>query len=85
MSLTREQVEPGVTVIVPKGADVIRPGLTYQLRIKTADSSHMVGCVFVAGYLLRADGSPSTAKHAYRVADIELAAIDLAPTPAMAG
>jgi hypothetical protein len=75
--ITRDRVRPGVTVLVPETADLTRPRISYKLRIRAAYDSHRPGCVFVGGDLLRLDGTPTTRKHPYRVADLHLASIEL--------
>ena len=81
MPMTREQVRPGVTVLVPRDADRTRPGMTYKLRIAAAYDGHEPSWVRVDGRVLRLDGTEGQRRYPTRCADLHLASLDLVAEP----
>lgn len=67
--MTPSDITPGITVLVPIGADLRRPSRPYRLRVTVAWPG-TGGMVRVGGHLQRLDGTPSGRMHGYREADV---------------
>jgi hypothetical protein len=80
--VNRDEIRPGVVIVVPKEADRTRPGMAYQLEAAAVYDHPEHGWVRVGGQVRRADGTPSTRRYGYRDADLRLEAISAAPAGA---
>ena len=69
-------MKPGITVLVPAGADYMRPMTSYGLRITDVvwvKPTHAE----VVGRVCRSDGSPSTLRHPYRRVSLALGSLTI--------
>lgn len=62
--MTRDEIRPGVTILVPAGADPLRPRHRLRLRVTWVGNVSDDGeRIRVNGDLMRLDGSPSRSRN----------------------
>jgi hypothetical protein len=69
--MSPEDIEPGVEIIVPAGADWVRK-LPYRLRVTHASVSKATGAVTVTGRLQRMNGAPTAKKRTAAVRTVTI-------------